>query len=328
MKTTLKTLICAALCCSAWSAFAGAPPPPNASTAITFTSDCTNAITSASPTDPVVVKTTTTSSDPAITAVIDDGKVQLQIAANNNTGEPTTVSDPDLRWVRIDGAGAGTSPSGGVACFPVDLDGLFDLNITWTLPDLTVVRLQNVTCDNTTVGFRANYITGGGNPHADNHFSAGTPLTIECDECGTSEDLTLSEGNLTGPSQVAAPLPNTCWTYTFTVENCTDSAISGIKVQGGTSGWTTLNVGTTSATSGSFVVKNNNKNSVITWTLDLASGESASITVGVCGSLKASACGTTQFLSGPWSAVFIDPDTNEPVKTDYTDRFSIGVVCP
>ena len=28
MKTTLKALICTALCCAAWSAFAGGPPPP------------------------------------------------------------------------------------------------------------------------------------------------------------------------------------------------------------------------------------------------------------------------------------------------------------
>jgi len=134
------------------------------------------------------------------------------------------------------------------------------------------------------------------------------PATAACEQLGESE-------------QILVPV------YSFTVENCTDSDLTNVKVQGGTSGWTSLS-GTPTATKGSVVVKNNNKNSIITWTLNLAQGESATITVTVCGSLKASACGTTQFLSGPWSAAYIDPDTGDPAKTDYTDRFSIDVICP
>jgi len=335
MKTTLKTLICTALCCAASSAFA-VPPQPNASTAIAFKDGCAGNVVpsvglNGAGTADVYVVTTTTSTgiDPAITpAVIDLGNVQLQISANTSTGLPTTVTDTDQRWVRIDTNGPGATPSSGVACFPVDLDNLASLGISWIDPDTGLsVTLKNATCDNTTIGFQAHYVpAGAGNPHADNHFSAGTPLTIECDECGTSTNLTLSEGSLIGPSQVAAPLGNTCWTYTFTVENCTDSDLTNVKVQGGTSGWTSLSGA--SATKGTPTVKNNNKNSIITWIGNLAVGESVDITVQVCGSLKASACGTTQFLSGPWSAAYTDPDTLLPAKTDYTDRFSINVVCP
>ena len=332
----LKTLICTALTAIAIPAFAMGPPPPNASTSIAFKDGCNgNVVASVGlngvGTDVYVVTTTTsTGVDPAITpTIIDQGKVQLQIAANSLTGVPTTVSDPNVTWVRIDTAPmGGATPSGGVACFAVDLDNLASLNIQIGTDPVTglPIYLQNVTCNNTTVGFRAHYTGGGGSPHADTHFSAGTPLTIECDECGTSTDLTLSEGSLIGPSQVAAPLGNTCWTYTFTVQNCTDSDLTNVKVQGGTSGWTSLSGAT--ATKGTPTIKNNNKNSIITWIGDLASGESVDITVQVCGSLKGSACGTTQFLSGPWSAAYTDPDTLLPAKTDYTDRFSIEVICP
>jgi hypothetical protein len=94
------------------------------------------------------------------------------------------------------------------------------------------------------------------------------------------------------------------------------AGLRGVKVVGAT------------ATKGTPTIKNNNKNSIITWIGNLASGESVDITVQVCGSLKGSACGTTQFLSGPWSAAYTDPDTLLPAKTDYTDRFSIEVICP
>jgi len=334
MKTTLKTLICTALCCAAWSAFAGGPPPDNASTAIAFKDACAGSVVTSvglngAGTADVYVVTTTTGLEVAITPdVVDEGKVQLRISANTSTGLPTTVSDPDQRWVRIDTAPmGGATPSGGVCCFAVDLDNLASLGISWIDPDTGLpVTLKNATCDNTTIGFQSHYVGGGGQVHADEHSSAGTPLTIECDECGTSENLTLSEGSLLGPSEVVAPLGNTCWTYTFTVENCTDSNLTNVKVQGGTSGWTSLSSAT--ATKGTPTIKNNNKNSIITWIGDLAVGESVDITVRVCGSLKGSACGTTQFLSGPWSAAYTDPDTLLPAKTDYTDRFSIDVVCP
>src|SRR5437773_7815866 len=189
----LKTFICLALTAISIPAFA-VQPQPNASTSIAFKDACNgNVVPSVGlngvGTDVYVVTTTTsTGIDPLITpTIIDQGKVQLQIAVDA-AGNPTTVAGAST-WVRIDTAPmGGATPSGGVACFAVDLDNLASLDITVGIDPVTglPIKLKNVTCNNTTVGFRAHYIGGGGNPHAGEHFSAGTPLTIECDECGTS----------------------------------------------------------------------------------------------------------------------------------------------
>jgi hypothetical protein len=181
------------------------------------------------------------------------------------------------------------------------------------------------------IGFRAHYITGGGMVHADNHFSIGASVEIACNPCGTSTDLTIAVAQASGPG---SPPPGFtgCWTFTITVQNCTDSDLTGVKIQGGSNGWTDNTQTQASASGGSngdLVIKNNNKNSVITWTGDIAQGETVSIDVTVCGTIKAkTACGTVLFLNGPWSAAFTDPDTLLPVKTDYTGRLTIEVTCP
>src|SRR6266581_5964562 len=150
MKTTLKTFLCLALTTIAIPAFAA--PVLNGSTTLGFKDACGgNLVTSVglngAGTPDVYIETTTTSS--LGQPYIDQGKVQLQIAVDV-LGNPTSVALAD-HWVRIDGAGPGTNPSSGVACFPVDLDGLSSLGI----------GVNDVTCSTPLVGFRAHYVTGG-----------------------------------------------------------------------------------------------------------------------------------------------------------------------
>jgi hypothetical protein len=329
MKTTLKTLICTALCCAAGAAFAiGGPPATSTTTLVDFEFPAGTPVTSVGlgAGDDVHVKINVTSSAGA--TVVATGTLALEIAVDSFTGNPTTVAGANLpggTWARI--ATANPDAITGDHTFPVNLDGLAALSphILVGIDPVTgePIYLQNVTCDNTTVGFRGHFI--GVPSEVIQSQSAGSPLTIECDECGTSTDLTLSLGDISGPGSPSAP-GSYSWCYTFTVQNCTDSDLTGIKVQGGTSGWTTL--GTITPSKGTATSVTKNKTSIITWILDLAQGESATITVCVSGTLKAGACGTTQFISGPWSAAFTDPVSGLPLKSDYTDRASIEVICP
>jgi hypothetical protein len=327
MKTTLKIFICAVLCGAAYSAFA--TPVPNGSTTLAFKDACGgNLVTSVglngAGTPDVYIETTTISS--VGQPYIDQGRVQLEIAVDL-LGNPTSVALVN-HWVRIDtAAGGGLHPTSGVCCFPVDLDGLSSLG----------VGVNNVTCSTPLVGFRAHYITGGGMTHVDTHLSNSADLTINCSACGTSTSLTIGI-KLTSGQGSPTPGYGGCWTYRITVQNCTGSDLTGVKVQGGTAGW----VNTTSAIADlapAAAIKLNNKNQVITWIGDLMNGQSVNIDVTVCGSIKPSqvctpcdqldtpVAGSVLYLSGPWSAAYTDPVTLLPAKTDYTGRVSLTVAC-
>jgi len=350
MKTTLRTIICTALCCAAVSAFA-VPPLPNGSTALAFkdasVANCAGSlVTSVSlngaGTADVSIQTTTTSS--VGQPYIDQGKVQLEIAVDTTTGNPTSVAGaalPGGTFVRIDGTpGGGQNPSSGICCFPVDLDNLASLNIQVGTDGMgNPIYLQNVTCSIPLVGFRAHYVTGGGATHVDTHFSTAADLTINCNACGSSTNVTIGIQRTSGQG-LPTPGHSYCWTYRITVQNCTGFDLTGVKIQGGTAGW--LNPGDTTAVSDvnpQPTIKYNNRNQVITWTGNLANGQSVDIDVGVCGSIKPSqvctpcdqlatpVAGSILFLSGPWSAAFTDPNTGLPAKTDYTGRISLTVAC-
>jgi len=333
MKTTLKALICTALCCAAWSAFAVAPPPstttltfkaPQASPSPTCGGSTVGSVSlNGAGTPDVAILTSTyeapTPTPPASPTPVAGGKVQLRIATDG-LGNPTSVAN-NVCWVRIDGAGGGVDvDANGQACFPVDLDGLSTLGLT----DCNGNPLQNVTCATPLVGFEANYI-GEGNAH---NSSIQTDLTIECGDCGTSTDLTIGLSDVDGQGS-PPPGYSGCWEYTLTVQNCTPFDLTGVKAQGGTAGWLNANDTSVTASSGTATISYNRRNQVITWIGDLAQGESVDITVHVCGTIKPStACGTTMYLSGPWSATYTDPNTGLPVKTDYTGRAQLTVTCP
>jgi len=339
MKITLKTLICTALCCAASSAFAGGMSPPPTTSIMTFKAPtsptpCTGvavgsvSLNGAGMPDVNIQTTTYLAPTPTPTAspspVPIGGKVQLDIATDG-LGNPTSVTN-NTCWVRIDQMMGGVdTDANGQACFPVDLDGLSALaGLTDCNGD--PVTLNNVSCPTRPIGFQARYI-GQGTAH---NSTVQTDLTIDCASggCGTNTNLTIGLEQTTG---VGAPPPgySGCWEYVLTVENCTPFDLTGVKAQGGTAGW--LNAGDTAVTvtSGTATISYNRKNQVITWIGDLAQGESVDITVHVCGTIKPStACGTTMWLSGPWSATYTDPNTMLPVKTDYTGRAQLTVTCP
>jgi hypothetical protein len=142
------------------------------------------------------------------------------------------------------------------------------------------------------------------------------------------------------------------WQFNIHLQNCTGVPLSGVKVQGGSNGWAPvqtpyapLNI---VISGGSYVVKGNNKNQVITWTVYIPNGGTADLTATVNGTIPASAlCASdpvsvdpydiacayepscisvVRWLSGPWSAVF--NDGSGPQKSDYTNRVFIVTTCP
>src|ERR1051325_6452716 len=162
MKTTLKTLICAALCCAASAAFA-ITPPPNAQTSIAFNNNPATLVPGAD----VIINTVSmpTGVDPLVTqAVVDEGSIEIQVATDG-LGD-LVPAGAGVTWVGLDVLGnQSLSGTGGVLNIPIDLDNISSLSST---------ALINPSCpasDGTMIGFRAHYITGGGMVHADNHFS-------------------------------------------------------------------------------------------------------------------------------------------------------------
>ena len=323
-------LICTALCCAASSAFpmGGPPPTPTPSiTSLTFkdaaVANCAGSTVGSvnlnGPGTPdVAVQSTTTSGGIPVTS----GKVQLQIATTVSAGvaTPTSAGTAGVCWIRIDGMGGGVDvDANGQACFPVDLDDLASLT---GLTDCSnnPVTLNNVTCATSLVGFRAHYV---GQPNYPNSFSDGTDLTISCTGgvCGTNTNFTIGYELSDG---IGNPCPGTtnCWTYIMKVQNCTATDLTNVKIQGGTAGW--LNQGSTTATSDVApqpTITNNRRNSVITWIGNIPQGTEVNISVHVCGTV-ARTDGTTEFLSGAWSATGTDPDGNR-VTTGYTGQVTI-----
>jgi hypothetical protein len=109
------------------------------------------------------------------------------------------------------------------------------------------------------------------------------------------------------------------WTFAISVENCTGVDLTGVKVQGGTSGWT--NYAGFSVPDGNVTIKNMpKKTQVLTWIVDIANGQTKTIEVTVNGTVPCSAPdGQVRYISGPWSAVFDDQ------KSAYSGRVSLTV---
>jgi hypothetical protein len=157
-------------------------------------------------------------------------------------------------------------------------------------------------------------------------------LVLDVVESAGCDDGTvhISEPSVTGTG-VPAPGSTERWTFAIEVRNCTGVDLTGVKVQGGTSGWTSLD-GTPSASKAPVPsVKTNKKTSIITWTGDLADGEAVTITVPVTGTVGR-ICGAIQYLSGAWSAAYQITEPGTPpvttkYKTDYTGRASVEVTC-
>lgn len=172
-----------------------------------------------------------------------------------------------------------------------------------------------------TIGFRFLTLPQGGHAPGQS-FSPAVDLVINPDppSCtGVQIGATLAGG----PGN---PTPGTySWTFRITVKNC-DLSTRVFKVQGGTNGWAPMTVAT--ASEGTFTVRGNRRNQVITWTVELDPGETQYIDVTVSGTIPPSTPdGTVLYLSGAWSAAYTD-DYGSPAKSDYTGRVSITVSNP
>jgi len=316
------------MCCAAVSAFA-VPAATITSVAFKGAAGCTGSNVasvslSGDTTPDVYVQSTTVTTSGGVP--VTSGVAQLQIATDA-AGKPTSVAN-QVCWVRIDGSGAGvTADSSGHACFPVDLDNLSTLSGS---PNCNGFPLQNVTCPTGPIGFRVHYVGQSGVFHES--FSDGTDLTINCQgACGTNTNFTIGYQLASGPGN-PCPGSTQCWDYIMTVQNCTAKDFTNVKIQGGTAGW--LNQSQTTATSDvnpqpTVTAVGNGKNKVITWIGDIPQGTEVNITVHVCGTV-ARTDGTTEYLSGPWSAKGYDTDGNF-VTTGYTGQVSIvtdSLNCP
>jgi hypothetical protein len=404
MKTTLKTLICAALCCAAGSAFATAPcRTPNITSGnatgtegvpFSYTITATQSPTSFTATgqpasltlntstgvisgtpatgdyqgSPYAVHLTATNAcgstgtadvtftinpPPATTAISfnnnpatpdgtsatdvtitstttwepgnqDEGQVQLQVATD---GTGTLVpAGSVVTWVALDNLGFKTPNASGVVTFDLDLDN-FSSYSTTTLP--------NVTCptyDGQSIGFRTHYLACTGpsctTPKAAGNFSPGLDLDIKCNPCPAIQAsptivAAMASGN-------GAPAPGECgeWVYTITVMNCTGNDLTGVKIQGGSNGWSTQTA--QSATGGTetfFGVSTKNKNTVTTWTGDIAFGDTVTITVTLDGCAPGKCPGSNGNvlnLNGGWSI----KDANGNLLASYTEPITITETCP
>lgn len=293
-----STLLFAA-CAAAFSVSAFAapgPPPANASTTLTVTP--TPVVLSYDANDDAVADTLTTSAT-LPTSVIDGGKVTVQMASFG--GLPATTSTPGFTWVSL--PPGNMQPSGGATSSALDFDGLGFV-------------------DGTTASFRAHYVTGGQQVHADTHFSPAIDVTAiggnTCQGFNISADFASGQGG--PPPGSVGP-----WAFRITLENCSGVDLNGIKAQGGSNGWAPMTGFV--ASKGTVAVRNNNRNQVLTWNLNMPNGTTETLLVTVDGKIPPSAvCDSIRYLSGPWSAVY-NPGTGSQ-KSEYTGRVSIQVTCP
>lgn len=175
------------------------------------------------------------------------------------------------------------------------------------------------------------------------HFSSAVDLVIAQSSACAPGDVGLILVGATEASGIGVVPPGATgpWAFRIAVKNCTTSYLSDVKVQGGSNGWAPVSKncladGVTpggsgwciQTSSGDYVVRENKKNQVITWTVDIAAEATETILVGVNGTVPSSAPdGQIRFLSGAWSAVY-DDDGNPAtpaVKSEYSGRVSLCV---
>jgi hypothetical protein len=280
-----------------------AVPLPNGSTTISF-SPTPPITTDSGPGSDVTLTSQTVSSVPD---QIDNGKVTFQYSVDG--AGCVTPSGSVVTWIALNAPGQNPAGATHETSLAVDIDAL---------PCFVA---------GATIGFRAHYVTGGGTPHVDTHFSPAVDLSTSGVVCeGLNIAATLGSGN-------GAPPPGTTnadWVFRIAVKNCTGGDLAGVKVQGGTSGWTTYKGAVTTPAGETVNFQTKNKTSILTWITDLANGQEKDIDVMVNGSISSRALcspdplaplpGTTLYLSGPWSAL-------AGALKPYSTRVSIVVTC-
>jgi hypothetical protein len=230
------------------------------------------------------------------------GKIQIQECISGGVGVPAANCPPNVgtgTWTTLNGSGE-------------DLDVLGE--------NSTTVNFNTTGLGGSTIGFRSHYVTGGGAHVPAESTSPAVDLVINAaSSCsGVNVGATLAAGNGTPNPGDSGP-----WTFAISVENCTGVDLTGVKVQGGTSGWTNY-VGF-SVPDGDVTLKNMpKKTQVLTWIVNITNGQTKTIEVTVNGTVPCSAPdGQILFISGPWSAVF--DDGSGPQKSVYSGRVSLTV---
>jgi len=259
------------------------------------------------------------------TVPVTSGVAQVQIATDG-LGNPTSVAN-NACWVALTGLETPVNTS-GQACIGIDLEGLS--SIAATDCNGKPVTLTNVNCSTRAVGFMVFY-TDASNPESE---SVANDLTVDCNHCGTNSGFSIGDPAVTGPGN-PCPLSRHEWSYTFTVQNCTDSPMTGIKIQGGTSGWLdAVNQSVTilpTVEGWSITSKTTGRNNRV-WTIKqiqghtLAIGDSVVVKVTATGRVSNN-CDEVMYLSGPWSATGTKTTDNTQVTTTHTSRASLFVDC-
>jgi hypothetical protein len=229
------------------------------------------------------------------------GKIQIQECMSGGVGVPAANCSPNGTgtWTTLNGSGE-------------DLDQPGE--------NSTTVNFDTTGLGGSIIGFRSHYVPGGGAHVPAESTSPAVDLVINAaSSCsGVNVGATLAAGNGTPNPGDSGP-----WTFRISVENCTGVDLTDVKVQGGTSGWTTY--GGFSVPDGTVTLKSMpKKTQVLTWIVDIANGQTKTIDVTVNGTVPCSAQdGQILFISGPWSAVF--DDGSGPQKSDYSGRVSLTV---
>lgn len=231
------------------------------------------------------------------------GKIQIQECESGGVGVPASNCPANGTWTSLNGAGE-------------ELDVLGENSAT--------VNFNTTGLGNSTIGFRSHYITGGGGHAPGTSTSPAVDLVINStpDCSGVNVGATLASGNGFPNPGDSGP-----WTFAISVENCLGTNLQGVKVQGGTSGWTNY-VGF-DVPDGNVTLKNMpKKTQVLTWVTDIPNEATKTINVTVNGTIPCtSPDGEVRYISGPWSAAY-DDDSNSstpPVKSAYSGRVSLTV---
>jgi hypothetical protein len=178
-----------------------------------------------------------------------------------------------------------------------------------------------------TIGFRALHPDSGDQHGNDQSASPCMDLVITS-SCPVPGGVEVAADLASGPGTPPAGCCTT-WVFRISVTNCTGVNLTNVKVQGGSNGWASF-VSATPST-GSASVRFNQRNEVITWTLNLANGATETLDVKIMGCIPSSAPdGQVRFLSGAWSAAY--NAGSGPQKSGYSGQVSITVdnstTCP
>lgn len=179
-----------------------------------------------------------------------------------------------------------------------------------------------------TIGFRALHPDSGDAHGNSQSMSPCMDLVINPSSCPVAGVVTVAADLASGPGTPPADCCAT-WVFRISVTNCTGVNLTNVKVQGGSNGWTSFVSAT--ASTGSASPRLNQRNEVITWTLNLADGATETLNVEISGCIPSSAPdGQIRYLSGAWSAAY--NAGSGPQKSAYSGRVSITVdnstTCP